>query len=314
MNMKVRKDGVAILMSTYNGAKYLSNQLYSLLQQTHQDWVLYIRDDGSTDGTIEIINKFMSLDSRIILVQDNDKNIGAGNSFWKLLHYSKDEYTIFCDQDDIWFERKLELMVAYANANFSHKTPALVYSNGFLYDDFGGCVNGNYMIHHHAKSLKDFLFMNCGYHGCCSLFNRSLLEKALTYKGYLYLHDDIVSLIAYNFGKVYYLPKQLMLYRQHSNNVTGKVKKDKFSLSFLYNATPVINTIHYEEKQHYFDFFQTQMSENDVRLFKNFFSYPHKSVLCRLLLVITNRFTLGGSMSILLFKSILRKPMKMNRL
>lgn len=300
---------ITILMSTYNGEKYLVNQLYSLLQQTHNDWILYIRDDGSMDNTMAIIEKFMQLDKRIHLVQDNERNLGAGKSFWSLLKYSNSEYTIFCDQDDIWFERKLELMIAYANKCFNQQIPSLVYSNGFLYDDVTGVVTGRHMIHFHANSLKDFLFMNCGYHGCCSFFNRALLNKAINYEGYLYLHDDIISLIGHTLGRVYYLPKQLMLYRQHSGNVTGKVKKNKFGLYFFTNKMPVISVNHYKEKKQYFNYFKDQISPLDRKLFEEYFEYPKRWLVGRLWTILFNNYTLGGHFLVLLFKTILRKPM-----
>lgn len=97
---------VDILMATYNGEKYLRNQLLSLQQQTYEDWTLWVRDDGSTDDTPFILRKFAESDSRIIIVEeDAGQRLGPGRNFLGLTKYSTADYVIFCDQDDIWFEK-----------------------------------------------------------------------------------------------------------------------------------------------------------------------------------------------------------------
>lgn len=88
---------VDILMSTYNGEKYLENQLLSLLMQRYKDWTLYIRDDGSTDNTLSIIERFTQLDGRIKLVEAGE-NLKHGKSFFSLLKYATAEYIAFCDR------------------------------------------------------------------------------------------------------------------------------------------------------------------------------------------------------------------------
>jgi len=103
---------VDILMATYNGEKYIKNQLLSLQQQTFSDWNLLIRDDGSTDNTLDIIQEFKKHDSRIKIIEtDGVKGRGPGRNFLELTKCSLSKYVIFCDQDDIWFEKKLELLV-----------------------------------------------------------------------------------------------------------------------------------------------------------------------------------------------------------
>jgi len=105
---------IDILMATYNGEKYIENQILSLQQQTHKNWILYIRDDGSTDSTLEILENFSKNDNRIKIIKDSlGCNLGAGKNFLTLTKYSLSEYVIFCDQDDIWFERKLELLLKF---------------------------------------------------------------------------------------------------------------------------------------------------------------------------------------------------------
>ena len=102
---------VDILMATYNGGKYLRNQLLSLQQQTHKDWILWVRDDGSTDDTMVILLEFAESDDRIKIVgKTRGERLGPGGNFLGLTKYSTADYVIFCDQDDIWFEKKLEIL------------------------------------------------------------------------------------------------------------------------------------------------------------------------------------------------------------
>ena len=98
---------IAILMATYNGEKYLREQIDSLLAQTCCDWTLYIQDDGSKDATLDIIKSYD--DERIVLVDVGLTRQGACMNFMSLLNMVESEYYMFCDQDDVWFEDKVEL-------------------------------------------------------------------------------------------------------------------------------------------------------------------------------------------------------------
>ena len=200
---------VDILMATYNGGKYLRNQLLSLQQQTHEDWILWVRDDGSTDDTMVILLEFAKSDSRIKIVEGaNRQRLGPGRNFMRLTKYSTADYVVFCDQDDIWFEKKLEFLVDFAEKNFDGAIPCLVYCDAHGYSDADGIITIDGVSQYHANSLREFLFFNGGYQGCSMLFNRRLCIMAAEYRAnYYFLHDDVVALLAHSFGDVYFLPK-----------------------------------------------------------------------------------------------------------
>ena len=101
---------VNILMSTYNGQQFLAEQIRSIQEQSYTDWTLFIRDDGSSDNTKEILKDFEHQDSRIHLI-DNDKsdNLGVIKSFHKLVNHDRADYYFFSDQEDVWLPNKLEL-------------------------------------------------------------------------------------------------------------------------------------------------------------------------------------------------------------
>ena len=101
---------VDILLATYNGELYIETQILSIISQTFKKWQLLIHDDGSSDTTIFIIKKWAAIDNRIKLIEDEVKTRNAAKNFMHLLKYSTAEYVMFCDQDDIWFDNKVQLM------------------------------------------------------------------------------------------------------------------------------------------------------------------------------------------------------------
>ena len=102
---------IAILMATYNGERYLAEQLDSLLAQTCQDWHLYVHDDGSQDGTIAILNSFASAHPGKMTILDYPPTGGPCKNFMSMLERVEAPYYMFCDQDDVWLPRKIELSI-----------------------------------------------------------------------------------------------------------------------------------------------------------------------------------------------------------
>ena len=304
---------IDILMATYNGEKYIRNQLLSLQQQTHIEWTLWIRDDGSNDNTLIILNEFAIHDSRIKIVNKSDDiRLGPGKCFLELTKYSNAAFAIFCDQDDIWFEKKLEFLYRHAVINFSQNIPSLVYCDAYGYSNAEGVVVIDSISKLHANSLREFLFFNAGYQGCSMLFNRVLCSLARDYRAEtIYMHDDIVSLLAHSFGKVYFLSKCLMLYRQHESNVTGNIRPkilDKIKRIFSRELF-VLSELHFLEKKSFFEAYRNELSEVNIDLFRAYLSYPFNSLFIRLWIVLRFQFSIGGYRLPLLIKTLLRRPL-----
>jgi glycosyltransferase involved in cell wall biosynthesis len=305
---------IDILMATFNGEKYLRNQLLSLQQQTFSDWVLWVRDDGSTDGTLQIIDEFTQLDSRVRKVDEGSgQHFGAGRNFLELVKYATLDYVIFCDQDDIWFEKKLEMLIGFAAEKFDKSLPCLVYCDAYGYSDSEGIIIIESISQLHAKKLEEFLFFNAGYQGCSILFNRELANVVKNYRAkYYYLHDDVVSLVAHVFGKVYFLPKCLMLYRQHAFNVTGNISSSFFDKlrRIVSVKTYVLSKRHYDEKRAFFEAYFEELDDRTKRLFIAYLDYPKKGVIGRIWLVLRHGFSIGGHRLPLIIKTLLRRPIE----
>ena len=101
---------IDIVLATYNGEKYVGEQIESIINQTYKDWKLIIRDDGSKDKTAEVIEKYAAKDNRITIIKDGIGNLGFNGNFTKLLETSSQDYVMICDQDDVWIPEKIEIM------------------------------------------------------------------------------------------------------------------------------------------------------------------------------------------------------------
>lgn len=236
---------VIILMSTYNGERFLTEQIESIRQQTFSNWQLWIRDDGSTDHTIAIIKRFSELDSRILFLTDTLGNLKPSQSFSVLLNHflQKDgEFVFFADQDDVWLENKLEIQVEKLQEmteQFGKNTPALVFSDLKVVDATLEVLHPSFLQFEHLfpnseQPLNKLLIHNY-IPGCVSGINRSLARLAYPIPEAALMHDWWCALCAAATGNIAFIPQATLLYRQHSANDIGaqgyqnKLKKILFS-------------------------------------------------------------------------------------
>ena len=295
---------VDIVMATYNGAKYIKPQILSILAQTYSDWKLLIHDDGSSDETITTIKELQKLDERIVLIEDDEKFGNAGANFLHTLKFSTAPFIMFCDQDDIWFESKIEL---HLNKIKDQKIPYAVYSNGYTYN--GQIITSQNFINFHRTHLKDSLFLNGGIHGCCVMFNKALLDIFNNnLPPYVFMHDHFITMAAVTFGKMEYIDKALMLYRQHDRNVTGNVVLSPTARikTFLDSDNPVLEKRHYQANESFYQHFNNQLSASQKELFIGYLEYPKVTKIQRLLTILKFQFK-SKNVSTLLLKTLIRK-------
>lgn len=218
---------VTILMATYNGMKFLESQIQSIKNQTYKKWVLIIRDDDSTDGTKEYLKWISSESKNITVIADQKGNLGACQNFSELLEYVlPGTFVAFCDQDDIWFNRKLELQVAAAKDVLDKKKEVrdvIVYGT-FEYIDADG-VKFNYGVpdFSNTPSLRLLLSQNFIY-GCTTLISASMAERMKNIPRSAENHDYWLSLLGVLAeAEFVYIKDPMLFYRQHSKNVSGSV-------------------------------------------------------------------------------------------
>lgn len=223
---------VQILLATYNGEKYLTEQLDSLITQTYTNWECLISDDCSTDKTLEIIEKYCNSDSRFRLVSKGIKHSSLNENFLDLMQRSSAEYILFCDQDDYWLENKVETLVGkiITESKDNYDIPICVFSDAYIANSSLEIINESFQstLKNDAKfvDIIDILGSNV-VQGCSSIINRKLVEMVVSEGNFDYfnVYDWLIGAIASSNGVLVYIPNRLLLYRQHEFQVCGTKKE-----------------------------------------------------------------------------------------
>ena len=228
---------IAILMSAYNGAAYIREQIDSLLAQTCQDFVVYIRVDGSTDGTTEIVDEYAKKYSDKIKHLDvGGNNLGCGQSFMWLLEHTEADYYMYCDQDDVWLPTKVEETLAKMREHdeTGHKdVPCVVFTDAIITDDkmnvmYDSLWKSNHRNPEDAKDVYRYAVYRQAALGCTMMFNNKTRNVALSVKTFpdeRGQHDRLLVFLCAKLGEVDYVDEALIKYRQHGNNVTSYLNK-----------------------------------------------------------------------------------------
>ena len=240
---------IAIIMSTYNGQKYISKQIQSILAQSEKRFTLFIRDDGSTDDTLQLLQNYADMDDRINLVFDDDTslntNIGFGASFTKVIRHalssSDYSYFAFCDQDDYWEPDKLAASIKALESG--GKAPALCACNYYICDDLLNIKSTFSDTDPIADVTFENLFFEGVFPGFTITINRPLAQAAFDNPNAdsIYYHDKWVSLIAKGCGyDIHYITTPLAKYRRHEDAISstdkGIVAKIKWRIDSVLNG------------------------------------------------------------------------------
>lgn len=219
------KDQVHIVLATYNGEKYLREQMDSLLAQTYDNLVIEVCDDGSTDGTADLVKEYMALDKRVHLHQ-NPHNLGYVKNFLEGMKRSSAPYIMLCDQDDIWQRDKVEVTLAAMQQaeKKGAKGPVLVFTDAINFDSASGEDKGLFHETSHLDVKKvdtAHLFMENKCIGCTMMLNQEVLAYLYELPEEIRVHDWWLALICSHFGTIVYLPEATLRYRQHEGNMIG---------------------------------------------------------------------------------------------
>ncbi len=216
----MHNDLISIAMCTYNGDKYIQEQLESILQQTYQNFELIITDDCSSDNTIKIIQKYQNKDSRIKLYQ-NSINLGFVKNFEKAMSLCTGEYIALSDQDDKWHHDKLNLFINEIKEN------VLIYSDAILIDK-NGKETGGQLIQPDSHLVsgnvnKAFLFLNC-VSGNTLMFKKEILKHLIPIPENAQYHDSWIAFVASTYGSITFTHKPMTYYRRYTEQVTNQVE------------------------------------------------------------------------------------------
>lgn len=217
---------VQVLLSTWNGERWLADLLTSLEKQTFKNWQLLVRDDGSQDQTLKILLEWQFKHSNRVTDIISASNIGSKASFDQLVKKSKSPYLMFCDQDDIWFPEKIEYQVEALydlEQKYGKSAPILVHTDLALVDEHKNLLSPSFWDYRafDLKQRKQAYLLNNIITGCATIFNRSAADIAFPLPFEAIHHDRWLALVCAWFGHIGAIPQPMILYRQHAQNVVG---------------------------------------------------------------------------------------------
>ena len=212
---------ISVCMATYNGEKYIKEQLDSILCQLGNNDELIISDDGSTDKTLEIIQSYQ--EPRVKILSNAKRHSVIGN-FENALINAKGDYIFLADQDDVWMPDKVKTVLAALS------TADLVVSDCTVVDDDLKCIIHSFFQHNHSqRGFWKNLYHN-SYLGCCIAFRREVLQMCLPFPRHIPMHDIWFGFVGELFYKSCFIPQQLVLYRRHGGNISPTSQMSNYGI------------------------------------------------------------------------------------
>lgn len=279
---------VSVAVTTYNGERYIREQLDSIVNQTYKNIEIIVCDDCSTDDTLKILKEYETKYG--IQIFTNDKNIGYIKNYEKVISKCNGEYIALSDQDDVWISNKIQLLI-----NNIFDSP-LIMSDAYVVDKNKSLISDSFLkyqnidVPKYKEQFVYLLFRNFAT-GCTMLFHKDLLNNAIPFPEKI-PHDWWIALNASIHGRIEIIKKPLILYRQHDNNTIGAIKYSKstkknniINIQFRNRKRKIIDSIIKNTKMidelkcHYNKLELISIIENDYQLFiesiqnKNLFHY-----------------------------------------
>lgn len=213
---------ISVCIATYNGARYIAEQLASILKQLSAEDEVVVSDDGSTDGTLDFVR---SLNDHRIRIVDGPRRHSPTLNFEWALRNAKGEYIFLADQDDVWLEGKVtrcveELQMCDCVVSDARVTDSLLNTTSeSLFQ----------LMHVRRGRLSNLLWRN-GYTGCCMAFKREVLSKALPFPTDIPMHDIWIGNVAAFCGSLHFINDRLLLFRRHDAAASCNGKRSTYSL------------------------------------------------------------------------------------
>ena len=219
----MKKMSVSVAMATYNGEKYLLEQVESILSQLEDGDELVIGDDGSTDKTFEIISKVADRDKRVRVLQGN--NLGVIGNFERIIKECNNELIFLSDQDDVWVTNKVEVVKEHF---LGEEDLTLLMSDLVVVDKELKVIHQSYMkvkgcsVGIHKNIVKN------GYVGCALAFRKKLKPIILPFPKGIPMHDQWIGVLAEVVGRAKMIEDKLVLYRRYGDNATSLISNSSF--------------------------------------------------------------------------------------
>lgn len=286
---------VEILLATYNGGKYLKEQLESIVKQTYTNWVLKIRDDGSNDETQQIIEQYRcKYPDKILQIETKCHKSGAKYNFWELIKHSDGECLMCCDQDDVWHKDKIEVTLEkFKTANTD--CPVLVYTDLRVVDEQLQLMSDSFQAFSGIdgkRNSTNYLLCENVVTGCTMMFNGKLRDVAIQVQDIenMKMHDHWLALVASTMGTIEYLESTTIEYRQHSDNSVGarsvsKVLKIKYILEEIHNFGCIMDG-YINQADLFYESYKDTLLDEPKKLLENFKNIKKRNKLGRIFILI----------------------------
>jgi glycosyltransferase involved in cell wall biosynthesis len=297
---------VIILMATYNGSAFLSEQLESIISQTHNNWELYIRDDQSTDQTRNLLEKYVAKDPRIKVLELAGEHGSPVLNFGTLFNYigaRGTDYMMFADQDDIWYSNKVEASLAYMQTLEKAELkgfPILVYTGFQFIDDKG--IGINQELNMPATLTLPVLLLGNYAYGCTMMLNKALINQIHIIPGNAAYHDYWIALVACSFGKAILLPRKLLAYRQHGQNSSTNIYSRSMAARFkryCYTSTSQLPALtrQYQMINVFFETYKPHFNKTSLSIIAGFLMAMKQSNRTLINFMLRNHFKKVGLLS-----------------
>jgi rhamnosyltransferase len=227
--MKNEMPPIYVVLSTFEGAAHVREQVESIFAQSYSNWRLLLRDDGSTDQTVDRLEELAAEDSRLEIVRDDHGHLGGDRSFSLLMESALSrgaDWIALSDQDDVWTSKKLECQIARLGESISRPGDCILLHSDLVVvgpdlDVIHASLHGSMRLNHETDSPLATLLVQNFVTGCTCVVSRGLLERALPIPKEAVVYDWWLALCAASYGQILFDADRYVLYRQHSRNQIG---------------------------------------------------------------------------------------------
>lgn len=311
--MNITNNTVAICMATYNGAKYIREQIESIELQSYTDWILFIRDDHSRDDTVSIIKDQVKRNpDKIILIEDTELQGGsskknfAGILKWVSQNYNFN-YFMFSDQDDYWLPQKVEISIKrLKKIESTYDGPVLVHTDLKVVDQNLQVLGESFIkyraLNPQVRDLNHLLVQN-NITGCTMCWNAKFNKILDLSDDRVAMHDWWMALAAACFGKIEFITESTILYRQHGNNVVGATNVNSFSfvIKRLLGSAHVKETLDMSMHQAdaFAEYYKNMLSIDQQMVVQKFANLETKSKIIKWMTIFQSRYLKQGIVQII---------------
>lgn len=295
---------VAIIMATYNGEKYVREQIESILASTYTDFEIFIFDDGSRDNTIDIIREYEKLYPSKIHIHQNDTNLGVTTNFLHAVARTTMDYIMLCDQDDVWKPDKIAKTLKRMKnmeSQLGKDLPLAVFTDADIVDAQLNNISNSFFKFNHlnpGKTDLPHILMENKLIGCTVMINSSIRKLLHNYPLPIHakFHDWWIAIMASSMGKISFINEGTLFYRQHTGNIVGGSGFINYISNRIANFNKQKETLYILRRQadEFLTIYHSLLPQDSLKLVKDFVSLNEMGFFKRRLTILKNGYLKSG--------------------